>query len=158
MAGLDGYGRGVPVSVDAQGRTYPPTRPYRVSAEKIAEFAAALGDDNPAYRGPEPVAPPTFAAVIAAQAWGALFDDPELDVALARTIHADQSFEWSRQLKAGDEVTAVLTLDRVRTRGPMEMITVATAIATTDGEPICTARSQLIHTRPASDSSPEVHA
>ena len=29
------------------GRRYPPTDPYHVSAAKIAEFATALGDDNP---------------------------------------------------------------------------------------------------------------
>ena len=33
------------------GRRYPPTAPYEVSAAKIAEFAAALGDDNPRYAG-----------------------------------------------------------------------------------------------------------
>ena len=41
------------------GRRYPPTEPYEVSAAKIAEFAAALGDDNPRYCGPELIAPPT---------------------------------------------------------------------------------------------------
>ena len=30
------------------GRQYPPTPPYAISAEKIAEFARALGDDEPA--------------------------------------------------------------------------------------------------------------
>ena len=48
------------------GRRYPPNDPYQVSAAKIAEFATALGDDNPRYRGDSPIAPPTFAVVIAA--------------------------------------------------------------------------------------------
>ena len=32
------------------GRMYPPTAPYEVGREKIAEFADAIGDLNPAYR------------------------------------------------------------------------------------------------------------
>ena len=39
------------------GRSYPATAPYQVSAAKIAEFASALGDDSPSYRGAEPIAP-----------------------------------------------------------------------------------------------------
>ena len=36
--------------------------PYRVRVEQgaIEKFADAIGDDNPAYRGPDAVAPPTF--------------------------------------------------------------------------------------------------
>ena len=44
------------------------------------------------------------AAVLAARAWGAMFADPELDVALHRTIHGDQRFTWLRPLRAGDVV------------------------------------------------------
>ena len=62
------------------GRRYPACDPYQVSAAKIAEFAAALGDDNPRYRGDSPIAPPTFATVISAHAWDQLFGDPELEL------------------------------------------------------------------------------
>ena len=60
------------------GRSYPATEPYQVTAVKIAEFAAAIGDDNPAYAGASPIAPPTFAAVIAGRAWEALWADEGL--------------------------------------------------------------------------------
>lgn len=129
------------------GRTYPPTEPYFVSREKISEFARALGDDNPAYRGPSPVAPPTFAAVLAAKAWGNLFGDPELDMALSRTIHADQRFEWARQLRAGDEVTASLSIDKVRVRGNTGFVTVSVALDAA-GDTVCRAISTLVHTWP----------
>jgi len=52
------------------GRVFPASEPYQVSAVKIAEFAAAIGDDNPLYRDeaaaraaghPGIIAPPTFA-------------------------------------------------------------------------------------------------
>ena len=58
----------MPITAEHVGRRYPAAPPYVVSRAKIAEFAEAVRDDNPAYRGDHPVAPPTFAAVIAAQA------------------------------------------------------------------------------------------
>ena len=66
------------IGTEHEGRSYPPSLPYTVSRAKIDEFVAALGDTNPAYTGDDGsvVAPPTFAAVIAARAWGAIFDDP----------------------------------------------------------------------------------
>ena len=129
------------------GRTYPPTEPYLVSREKTAEFADALGDDNPAYRGESPVAPPTFAAVLAAKAWGNLFGDAELDMKLPQTIHADQRFEWARQLRAGDAVTATLSIDKVRARGNTAFVTVSVALDVA-GETLCHAISTLLHTWP----------
>lgn len=121
-----------------------------MSRAKIAEFAAALADTNPAYDDEvEPViAPPTFAAVIAAQAWGPLFDDPELGLALVRTIHAEQRFDVVRPLREGDDVVATLTITRVRSRGATDMVTIAVRLDTVDGEPLGTATSMLIHTHP----------
>lgn len=138
----------MPISPDHVGRSYPATRPYEVSRAKIAEFARALGDDNPAYFADAPVAPPTFAAVIAAQAWGGLFGDAELGLALMRTMHADQGFSYIRPLRAGDIVTAVLTIDKVRQRGTVDWVGVSVALSVAD-ELVCTATSTLIHTREA---------
>ena len=130
------------------GRTYPPTAPYLVSAAKVAEFAAALGDaGNPAYTGPDAVAPPTFAAVLSSAAWGAMFDDPELELSLSSTVHTDQRFTWHRPLRVGDAVTATLTIDRVRTRGTSAFISI-TVTLDADGERVCDAASTLLHSWP----------
>lgn len=142
----------MPITPEHVGRSYPPTQPYRISRAKIAEFAAALGgseggDQNPAYAGRAPVAPPTFAMVIGAQAWQALFDDPELDLALMRTMHADQAFEWSRPMREGDDVVARLSIEKVRNRGAVDMVTIAVEMTTVEGEHLCTGTSQLVHTR-----------
>ncbi len=136
----------MPISEAHIGRSYPATEPYQVSRAKIAEFAAALGDGgNPAYHGAGPIAPPTFAVLLSSAAWGALFDDPELDLALSRTVHGDQRFTWNRPLRAGDEVTAQLTIEQVRLRGPAAIVTIAVRLVTTDGEDVCTATSTLMH-------------
>ncbi|GAB3915472.1 UPF0336 protein [Microlunatus endophyticus] len=131
------------------GRSYPPTEPYEVTRAKVAEFAAALGDDNPAYRGDAPIAPPTFAAVIAGQAWGALWSDDELGLELRRIVHGDQRISHRRPLRAGDLVTATPTIDKVRNRGGVDIINSSVVLSSVDGEEICTASSTFMHTRPA---------
>ena len=138
----------MPITDAHVGRTYPATAPYPVTAGKIAEFADALGDDNPAYRGPDAVAPPTFAIVVALAAWDGLFADPELDIKLSRLIHGDQRFDYARPLRAGDEVVSTLSIDKVRARGNSAFITVSASVDTTAGEHVCTSTSTLVHTWP----------
>ncbi|WP_432559852.1 FAS1-like dehydratase domain-containing protein [Granulicoccus sp. GXG6511] len=134
----------MPISTEHAGRAYPPLH-YRVTAGKIAEFADALGDENPAYRGDDAIAPPTFPVVLAS--WDAVFGDPELGLALNRTIHVEQKFAYARPLRADDHVTATLRIENVRVRGQVDMVTVATSIDTVDGEHVCTMTSSLFHTR-----------
>jgi len=129
------------------GRRYPPTDPYEVSAAKIAEFAEALGDPNPAYRGEAAIAPPTFVAVVSSPAWERMWDDTELDLALRRVVHGDQRFRFARPLRAGDLITATLTIDKVRVRAGSEIISSSVLVATTGGEEICTAEATFFHSR-----------
>ncbi|MFT3860884.1 MaoC family dehydratase N-terminal domain-containing protein [Micropruina sp.] len=131
------------------GRSYPPTAPYVVSAAKVAEFAAALGDaDNPAYAGSDAIAPPTFAVVLSSAAWGAMFDDPELELSLSRTVHTDQRFAWRRPLRVGDQITATLTIEKFRARGSSAFITIVVGLCDAAGERVCDATSTLLHTWP----------
>jgi acyl dehydratase len=134
------------ITAEHVGRRYPAAPPYEVSRAKIAEFATAIRDDNPAYLSDDPVAPPTFAAVIAAHAWEALFGDEELGLALNRTMHTDQGFTFHRPLRPGDVVHAQLGIEKVRNRGALDMITVVVDLVV-DGEVVCEARSGLMHTR-----------
>jgi len=55
------------------GRSYPPSAVYEVGRAKIAEFATAIGADDPAHHDveaaralgyPDVIAPPTFAIVL----------------------------------------------------------------------------------------------
>ena len=131
------------------GRRYTLSDPYHVSAAKIAEFATALGDDNPRYRGQSPVAPPTFAAVISAQAWNQMFADPDLELSLERIVHGDQRFTFSRPLRASDIVIATATIDKVRIREGSELISATVDITGRDAEPICSAQATFYHAREA---------
>jgi acyl dehydratase len=129
------------------GRTYPPTPAYEVTAAKIAEFAAAIGDANPGYAGQVPLAPPTFVSVIAATAWEAMFADAELDLALRRIVHADQRYTYRRHLRAGDRVRGTLRIDKVRVRGTTEMISASLDLHDAADELVCTASSTFLHSR-----------
>ena len=142
----------MPISPDDVGRTYPTTDPYLVTAEKIRELATALGDTAPAYRGDDPIAPPTFAMVLASRAWEALFDDEQLDLHLEHMIHTDQSFNWIRPLHKGDEVTATLTITTVRTRGNTDIIGIDVSLDHVNGEHLGNATSTLWHTRLQGDA------
>ena len=131
------------------GRRYPGIDPYQISAAKIAEFATALGDDNPRYRGESPIAPPTFAAVICAPAWNQLFSDPELEISLERIVHGDQRFTFFRPFRAGDVVIAKVTIDKVRVRTGSELISATVDISGRDGDQICSAQATFSHVRRA---------
>lgn len=137
----------MPITPEHVGRSYPTSEPYLVGPAKIAEFAAALHDENSAYAGEEAMAPPTFAFVIATRAWQALFDDTELDLALHRILHTDQQFTWHRPLRTGDRVVATLSIEKVRQRGPADMIGTLVELATVEGEPVASCRATLLHSR-----------
>ncbi len=81
------------MAVDASlaGRTFPPTEPYRVSREKILEFAKATGST---YDGS--AAPVTFPIVVAFAAMTALMEDPEVGIALHRSRGSPTPGRWSR--------------------------------------------------------------
>ena len=143
----------MPVDPSFVGRTYPPSEPYRVSREKIREFADAIGDPNPAYRSVEAaralghadvVAPPTFAIVLTLKAGEAFLFDPAAGVDYSRVVHGDQRFVHERPLVAGDEITAALTVDTIRSAGGNEIIGNSTEVRTTDGELVATAYATIV--------------
>jgi len=139
----------MPITQAHVGRQYPPTPAYEVSAAKIAEFATALGETGDRYRGQDAVAPPTFAAVVAAPAWQAMFDDPELGLALHRIVHGDQRFELARPLRAGDRVQAVLSIEKVRSRAGADIIGALVTLRTTEDELVGTATATFFHSHEA---------
>jgi acyl dehydratase len=143
----------MPINPALVGRTYPPSEPYEVGREKIREFADAIGDANPAYREraaaaahghPDVVAPPTFAIVLAFAAGRSVIEDPELGVDYSRVVHGEQSFAFTRPIRVGDVLVATPTIRSVRAAGRNEVLTVECAIATADGEPVCTATNTLV--------------
>ncbi len=130
------------MSVDGSltGRTFPPTAPYTVSDERIAEFAAATGST---YDGGP--APATFPIVVAFRAMLDLMEDPEVGIALHRVVHGEQKFRYTRPVVAGDVLTATLTVDSLRQIGGADIIGTRSEIVDGNGEHVVTAHAVLVH-------------
>lgn len=83
------------------------------------------------------------------QAWGSLFDDPELGLALHPDRARRPAFHLDASPARGDDVTAVLTIEKVRNRGTADMVTVRVDLTSTlVGEHVCSATSTLLHSPP----------
>jgi len=143
----------VAVNKDYAGRTFPASAPYEVSRVKIAEFAAAIGDPNPLYRDaeaarkagyPDVIAPPTFPIVITMASSGEAVADPGLGLNYAMVVHGEQTFSYSRPLRAGDVVTARTTISGIRQSGSLTLLTTETEITTLAGEHVCTGAGTLV--------------
>ncbi len=132
----------MPLDQALAGRTFASTPPYTVSVEKIAEFTTAIGADT--SQGAE-VAPLTFPIVVAFRAMAALLTDPEVGIELHNVVHGDQRFAQTRPIRAGDEITATLTVDSLRSAAGMDMIGTRTEIASVTGEHLGTAHATLVH-------------
>jgi acyl dehydratase len=136
-----------------KGRTYPPTWVYEVSREKIKEFADSIGDTNPIHIDAEAaraagykdvLAPPTFLTIINLRAINVIIHDPELGLDYGRMVHGDQTFSFTRPVRAGDRLTVTATIDEITTRMGSDFIWIRAEIATEDGEPVCTTRASLV--------------
>ncbi len=141
------------VNPDIAGRAYPPARVYEVGREKIAEFAAAIGSDDPLHTDPvaaraaghpDVVAPPTFAIALTLEAANVVLADPEVALDYSRVVHGEQRFTHHRPIRAGDRLVATTTIDAVRSVGGNDLLTTRVDVATEDGEPVCSATSMLV--------------
>jgi acyl dehydratase len=107
----------MPVKTDAIGKQWPATE-YEVGAEKIREFADAIGAANPVHRDHDAaksagfrdlVAPPMFCVVYSARAMGPAILDPDVGINLAAMLHGSQEFEWDEPVFDGDVIETVTT-------------------------------------------------
>jgi acyl dehydratase len=107
----------MPVNTDAIGKQWPAAT-YEVGAEKIREFANAIGAENPVHQDHEAaksagyrdlVAPPMFCVVYSARAMGPAILDPEVGINLAAMLHGSQEFEWHEPVCDGDVITTTAT-------------------------------------------------
>ena len=111
----------MPVNTDAIGRQWP-SATYEVGAEKIREFASAIGAENPVHFEHEAaksagyrdlVAPPMFCVVYSARAMGPAILDPEVGINLATMLHGSQEFEWDEPVCDGDAIETVATCKEI---------------------------------------------
>ena len=127
----------MPVDKSLVGRSFPPTGPFEVTAERVAAFAASLGEpvDGPV--------PPTFPIVLAFEAMMAFLDAEGVE--LHRIVHGEQRFAYERPLRVGDRLTATLSVTGVRQLGGADVISTESRVVDADDDLVCTGRATLVH-------------
>jgi acyl dehydratase len=131
---------------DAVGKTYPPVS-YAVGREKVREFAAAVGEQNPLYHDVDAareaghadvVAPPMFAVVFGGRAIAPALFDPEVGIDFARMVHGGQEFVWGPPVVAGDEIATEVEVKDIAERGGLQFFVFESRSTNQDGETVCT--------------------
>ncbi len=139
---------------ELQGRAFPPTEPYLVGREKIREFSRAVFASNPinldvsaarAAGYPDLVAPPTFPVVLQEATLQQLLAEPDGGIDFSRVVHGEQRFTHTRPVRAGDELSAQLTVDTLRQIGGADIIGTRSEVTDAAGRPVCTAFATLVH-------------
>lgn len=143
----------MPINPDYAGREYPPAGPFPVTAAEIAAFAAAIGARAPAHTDAavaralgyaDVVAPPTFAVRLAQRCEAQLVQDPEAGIDFSRVVHGQEGFTHHRPVVAGDTLTGVLHVDRMREAGGHGMVSTRVELTDAAGSPVTTVTSTII--------------
>jgi acyl dehydratase len=141
------------VNPELVGLEFPPTTPYLVGREKVREFSRAVFATNPINHDPaaaqaagyaDVVAPPTFAVVIQEGTLAQLLAAPNSGIELTRVVHGSQQFSYSRPIVAGDELTAKLTVESIKTLAGNALVTAVSNITDASGAHVVTATSMLV--------------
>lgn len=127
-------------------------QPWEVVVErgKIAEFAEAMLSDEPAYRGPDAIIPPTF--LTSAARWAPPGVRVNVGFDRKRLLHGEQEYTFSATLPAaGDVLTAQeRVVDRFskpgKRGGTMRFATVVTEYRDAAGTLVAEAKATFIET------------
>lgn len=128
-----------------------------VERGKIAEFAAAMQSQNPAYAGPGAIVPPTF--LISSSLWAPEGAAVDVGFDRRRLLHGEQEFIFhGPPPRAGQTLTVSdQIVDRYEKAGKkgglMRFAVVITEYRSEDGTLVAEARKTLIETAPRGGAS-----
>jgi acyl dehydratase len=131
-----------------------------VERGKIAEFIEAVGDHDPVCRDPEAarrssfrdvVAPPTFTTVPVMWS-GALFQAfDDLGIPLSRIMHAEQSYEFFREIYPGDVLRGIMEIKSITERegrsGLMQFVLLETTFTNQHQEEVVREEILIVETK-----------
>lgn len=127
----------MPLNASLVGKTYPAV-PFPVVAEHVGAFSAAVAH-------PGDGVPPTFATAPELLAGlRNVLADPELGLDLARVLHGEQAYEWARPIETGEVLTAEASIEQIRAKGGVELLTLRTDLRDETDRIVVVARSTLI--------------
>ena len=133
----------MPVKTEAVGKQWPAAT-YAVGAEKIREFADAIGAGSDVHRDHEAaksagyrdlVAPPMFCVVYSARAMGPAILDPEVGINLATMLHGSQEFEWDEPVCDGDVIDTAATSTEIYEKDGKGFYVFESTSVNQDGKP-----------------------
>lgn len=123
---------------EVAGKVYPAVE-FEIEAERVAEFARAIGAD------PRDGVPPTFAAVYALGVTAPqLFGDEDAGVDFAKLLHAEQEFEWRRHPKVGETVSSRGRIASDVSRRGMRFLNFESDTSDSGGAPVCRSKALFI--------------
>jgi acyl dehydratase len=134
----------MPVDSSATGKTFEPFS-YEVGKEKIAEYARAIGAENPVHFDREAakaagyrdvVAPPMFAVVYSAGAMAPAIFDPEVAMNFATMVHGGQEFVWGEPVVSGDTITTTATVKDISEKDGKGFYVFESVSANQDGDEV----------------------
>jgi MaoC dehydratase-like protein len=111
---------------------------FEVSGDRVAAFSSAIGEDGT-------VVPPTFLTVpeILAGLSRAVGDE-DLGLDLARVVHAEQAYEWRRDLEVGETLDVVSEIESLRSKSGLQLLVLRTEFRDRAGDLVATGRSTLL--------------
>jgi hypothetical protein len=123
------------------GNKYGPTT-YEVGAEKLREFAYAVGGGVPSmgfsgqgappgllpalWQGHEIVGFPSFCNVFAIAPFGQAVADPKLGINLLMLVHGEQEYELFEPIRPGDVITSTGEITDIFEKQAKDFVTVVT--------------------------------
>ncbi len=123
-------------------RSYPSKETFKVTSEQINQFAKAIGETN-SYIA-QGYASPTFLISIQMGAMQVALFDPELGLDWNKVVHGEQSFEYKKPVKAGDELSFISTIEDIKTKVGNDFITVRSEVKDSNNQDVATLRATLI--------------
>jgi acyl dehydratase len=132
-----------------------------VSAEHIAAFARALGDENPLYLDPAAaaggpfgaiIAPPTYPIAFMAEALSGGFETFSLlGLDFMTLVHGEQEFEYVRPIRAGETLTLTGRIadvyEKTGSSGPLDFVVLETEARDGGNAVVFYSRNTLISRR-----------
>ena len=132
------------LSTEAIGKRWP-AADFEVDAERVTQYADAVGEANPVHHDAEAarkagfrdlVAPPMFCVVYSAPAMGPAVLDPEVGINLAAMVHGGQEFTWGAPVCSGDEITTTARCNEIYEKNGMGFYVFESVSTNQNGEEV----------------------
>ena len=134
----------MPVETKAVGKEWEP-QTFEVGAERITQYADAIGADKDIHRDADAaksagfrdvVAPPMFAVVYSAPAMGPAILDPDVAINFPAMVHGGQEFVWGEPVCAGDKITTTARCNEIYEKDGKGFYVFETVSTNQDGDEV----------------------